>query len=233
MQTIQNETVLRSYKMASDRGFAPNPYGGVLTLATCKSHIRRCLTKEKSLGEWLAGFTSKGLNKKYKVSDKKLIYLARIDDILPMESYWDKYPIKRSYPSSDNIYRNVNGSLVWVPNPFHKTEKEQKDDLDGMKVIISRNYFYFGEKALSIEAFSKFSEINIPDGAACYGWLTIGRVVDALIKWVKNEAKKMATVEGQHHMFGEPHGPVVPSQDAALVASSGCLNVRSSPRGCS
>ena len=32
---------LISYKVKHDTGFAPNPYFGILTLATCKPAIRR------------------------------------------------------------------------------------------------------------------------------------------------------------------------------------------------
>jgi hypothetical protein len=55
---MQSNTILRSYKMTSDRGFAPNPYAGILTLAICKPYIRKHCAVE---GQWLAGFTSKRL----------------------------------------------------------------------------------------------------------------------------------------------------------------------------
>ena len=45
------------YKMTHDKGFAPNPYFDVLTLATCKPAIRRT----KKDGDWVAGFVSKAL----------------------------------------------------------------------------------------------------------------------------------------------------------------------------
>ena len=41
---------LFSYKMTSDTGFAPNPFGRRLTLATCKPMIRQS-THE---GDWVA-----------------------------------------------------------------------------------------------------------------------------------------------------------------------------------
>ena len=43
------------YKLRHDTGFAPNPFHGFLTLATCKPAIRRCRAK----GDWVAGFASK------------------------------------------------------------------------------------------------------------------------------------------------------------------------------
>ena len=47
-------TTIRSYKMTTATGFAPNYYGDILTLATCKSGIK----KTARIGEWIAGFTS-------------------------------------------------------------------------------------------------------------------------------------------------------------------------------
>ena len=48
---------LFSYKMTHDSGFAPNPFGRTLTLATCKPQIRL----HKSVDDWIAGFTSRTL----------------------------------------------------------------------------------------------------------------------------------------------------------------------------
>lgn len=45
---------LYSYKMTDDSGFAPNPYHGILTLATCKPRMRH----NTQVGNWVAGFTS-------------------------------------------------------------------------------------------------------------------------------------------------------------------------------
>lgn len=45
--------------MTDDTGFAPNPFFGILTLATCKPGIR--LTKK--VGDYIAGFTSERLCK--------------------------------------------------------------------------------------------------------------------------------------------------------------------------
>jgi hypothetical protein len=49
---------LFAYKMTHDTGFAPNPFHGACTLATCKPQIRL----HKRVGDWIAGFTSKRLN---------------------------------------------------------------------------------------------------------------------------------------------------------------------------
>lgn len=79
------------YKMSWNTGFAPNPFFGVLALATCKPSIRRMA----QLGDWIAGFTTKRLNPNQKAGEEKLIYLARVTERLTFAEYWQKYPMKR------------------------------------------------------------------------------------------------------------------------------------------
>jgi hypothetical protein len=50
-------SVTLRYKVTHDTGFAPNPFHGVLTLATSKRKIRAC----RKAGDWVAGFASRAL----------------------------------------------------------------------------------------------------------------------------------------------------------------------------
>lgn len=43
---------LYSYVITRDYGFAPNPFWGICSLATCKPQIRQRALK----GDWIAGF---------------------------------------------------------------------------------------------------------------------------------------------------------------------------------
>ncbi|MDE5880856.1 MAG: hypothetical protein K2H60_03925 [Muribaculaceae bacterium] len=129
---------LRCYLMTYDTQFAPNPFYGILTLATCKPVIRR----KAEIGDWISGWTAMEVrdkeNKKHTFKDgQKMIYLARITDKMTFAEYWEKYPEKRpvslssittekrcgrgcggkkqentSYNSGDNIYK-----------PYHKNDK--------------------------------------------------------------------------------------------------------------
>ncbi|MCD8352614.1 MAG: hypothetical protein LUC93_18585 [Planctomycetaceae bacterium] len=200
---MPNKAILRSYKMTSDRGFAPNPYAGVLTLATCKPYIRKsCAIK----GQWLAGFTSKALLPD-EGDNVKLIYLAKISDMVPMERYWDTYPAKRNCASADNIYRRGQDGKWTIVNCDIHNQGNMDADTVGENVIIANEYFYFGIKALRIsKALS--SKIRIPQGTAPYGWLSKGKDAEVFIGWVKGEAERMQPMKNHPHMFGEPHGPV-------------------------
>ena len=62
--------ILYSYKMSHDDRFAPNPYFGVLTLATCMSRMRY----NTPVGEWIAGW----------ISMRTLIYLAKVSEKLTL-----------------------------------------------------------------------------------------------------------------------------------------------------
>jgi len=101
---------LFSYKIKTDAGFAPNPFFGVLTLATCKPQIR----KSKKVGDWIAGFTSKTLCDD-EVGEERIIYLMQVTDKIYISEYFyhpdfkDKIPdLSREefvYQAGDNIYK--------------------------------------------------------------------------------------------------------------------------------
>jgi len=86
-----------TYKLTHDTGFAPNPFGGICTLATCKP----CMRKNRREGDWIAGFTSKQLynNLQRNCPDvPRLVYLMLIEDKVKFEKYWNnrKYDYKKT-----------------------------------------------------------------------------------------------------------------------------------------
>jgi hypothetical protein len=179
------ENYLRCYKMTYDTGFAPNPYHGVLTLATCKPDIRRN-AKE---GEWIAGFTAKEVFDKNGIKhtgfekNHKLIYLAKVKYIMTLGEYWecDKYKNKRPQNSAqsrnttkcgcggssaknnipdtgDNIYKMVNGELVQQPNGHHNSKETAKHDTRGEFVLICKEFYYFGvENAIDVSSVFQYA----------------------------------------------------------------------------
>lgn len=65
------------YKLNHDYGLAPNPFGGIMTLAVCKGDIRR--NKNLAVGDWIIGTGSKKMNML-----NQLIYAMRVDGCLLM-----------------------------------------------------------------------------------------------------------------------------------------------------
>jgi hypothetical protein len=152
---------LFSYKMTDDTGFAPNPFWGMLTLATCKPEIRRTKREE----DWIAGFTSKALCGD-PVGQEKLIYLMEITKKEQLRYYFtsqdfrDKKPLDGCHhvcKIGDNIYQplcvNASASEDFKRLPealYHCTESNKQKDLGGGFVLISTKFFYFGGEALRI-----------------------------------------------------------------------------------
>ena len=146
---------LFAYKLAHDTGFAPNPFWGVLTLATCKPLIRLA----KQPGDWIAGFTSKALCGD-SVGQERLVYLMEVTDRLSFADYFNSSIYKMKIPkpkepklvfrTGDNIYRPTFKEahecdyFVRIENPNHG-ESDKKKDLSG-DLSCSNKFYYFGEK---------------------------------------------------------------------------------------
>ena len=101
------EPRLYSYKMTNDSGFAPNPFSGILTLATCKASMRR----SKKIGDWIAGFTSGALCGD-PVGAERLVYVMKVSQKIPIAEYHgdrrfrskipnqaSRVPVRRKEPS--------------------------------------------------------------------------------------------------------------------------------------
>lgn len=90
--------ILYSYRMSYDEGFAPNPYFGVLTLATCKPAIRRSgpLASELNAGNevWISGWAAQRLAPPTG-GERSLIWLGKVTKCIPLGEYWEQYHDKR------------------------------------------------------------------------------------------------------------------------------------------
>lgn len=175
---------LFSYIVPTDSGFAPNPYGGICTLACCKPKIRQYA----NIGDWIIGTTpspEKG----------KLVYAMRVDRGLTFDLYWQypEYECKKPNKDNgcgDNIYKmGADGELVQVKNLSHN-EKHIKADLSVNRILISNTFYYFG--ANSVEIPKKFRPLvqkkqghkRIKSASNTYD------VVTAFIDWLQKSFKQ-------------------------------------------
>lgn len=140
---------LYSYVVRYDYGFAPNPFHGVCTLATCKPGIRG----SAAVGDWVLGTGSAD----YQLQGK-LVYAMRVSETLSFNEYWlnNRFEVKRPYlrgslvqAFGDNIYHESGGE--WIQERSrHSNEdgslnsKHLKRDLSGRKVLIGYEYVYWG-----------------------------------------------------------------------------------------
>jgi Nucleotide modification associated domain 2 len=139
-----------SYIVRYDYGFAPNPFEGYCTVATCKPQIRR----SAQVGDWIMGTGSAD-----KSLTGRLVYAMQVDEVLTFDDYWkdarftrkvptDAGAVKRAY--GDNIYHHRDDG-EWLqadsrhsladgkPNPGHV-----KVDTSVDAVLIGRRFSYFG-----------------------------------------------------------------------------------------
>lgn len=143
-----------SYIITRDFGFAPNPFYGVLTLATCKPRIRACA----QVGDYLIGNSSKAMG-------NKLIYMAQIADVISFDQYWldERFKCKKPVMNGsfktlygDNIYHRENGE--WIQANSHHSNVDGSVNLSNLKrdtattnrVLICPHFFYLGESMIDI-----------------------------------------------------------------------------------
>lgn len=139
---------ISAYIVRHDTGFAPNPFGGVCTLACCKPLIR----KNANPGDIIVGTASAHSDKR-----GRLIYAMKVDEVIPLENYWNRFPGKRPSNTSDkrrvgdNIWQKTKDGKAWkvAHGALHGMDK-QATDTDGKNVLISRNFYYFGDNAIEI-----------------------------------------------------------------------------------
>ena len=185
MKKIETSTNLKntrlfSYKMTDDTGFAPNQFKDFLTLANCKSKMRKYRTQS---GDWVAGFSSVKLNKD-PVGHERLVYLMEIKYKVVYKEYWTntKYECKKPITNSEN-FEDKAGDNIYKPNKnaplgfeqiketiHHNNNNDQNDDLAGEYVLISKNFYYFGSSPINISNCGQ--KLNIPKGVCPYGLIT-------------------------------------------------------------
>ncbi|MER8827351.1 hypothetical protein NKH73_14780 [Mesorhizobium sp. M0938] len=158
--------VLFSYVVRWDHGFAPNPFYGVCSLATCKPGLR----KKANVGDWVLGTgpSKRGLA-------DRAVFLMRVDEITSFDAYWrdPRFLAKRPVLSGsfkvrfgDNIYHRANPGSPWIQadsrHSQHGAVANQKnlnrDTGTTDKVLLSMNFKYWGDQAPQLpQQFAHFA----------------------------------------------------------------------------
>jgi len=144
-------TRLHSYVVRYDSGFAPNPFYGYCTLATCKPSIR----KSARIGDWIVGC---GSNAKGVRRGGHLVYAMRVTEAASFQQYWNdprfqgKKPERRGsrkQSCGDNIYHMAGGGWGQLDS-FHTNADGSPNgrhinrDTGVDRVLISDDFCYFG-----------------------------------------------------------------------------------------
>lgn len=145
------------YVIDRDFGFAPNPFHGVCTLATCKPQIRSVA----KVGDWILGMGGGRLR-----ATGHCIFSMKVGRKLTFNQYWadpeyrDKRPVRngsRRLLVGDNIYHQIGGAGEWMQEDSHHSYEDGtpnphniKNDTQTDAVLISDHFFYFGRDAARI-----------------------------------------------------------------------------------
>lgn len=149
---------LYSYKITRDFGFAPNPFHGVLTLATCKPGIRKgAVAGDIVVG---CGSASNGLV-------GRAIFVARVSGKCSFQQYWDdpRFEPKKPYFGGsasrgygDNIYHRAADGEWLQERSHHSLENGGINaanlirDTSADHVLWSTEFVYYGHAAIPIPA---------------------------------------------------------------------------------
>ncbi|RYD57624.1 MAG: hypothetical protein EOP56_07545 [Sphingobacteriales bacterium] len=179
-----------TYPIVRDFGFAPNPFGGYCTLATCKPLLR----KHAAVGDWIFGTTSVTGHSVV----GRLVYAMRVDEKLTFNEYWHDPRFFYKKPTfngsliqcyGDNIY-HLKSDAKWHQEDSHHSlnggatnMKNLRNDTQWPNVLISRRYYYFGKNHVVIPEDIKvemchnkrvptYKEIPEPIGQQAIKWLS-------------------------------------------------------------
>ena len=155
---------LYSYVVARDYGFAPNPFFGICSLATCKPQIRGTA----QIGDWIVGTGSKrtGL-------DGYLVFAMRVEEALTYDDYWHTERFRSKRPQlkgsrkqafGDNIYHRHPKTGRWLQENSHHSLASGRPNIRNIKrdtsvsrVLLGTDFTYWGKDAPKIpEAFRDY-----------------------------------------------------------------------------
>jgi len=144
---------LHSYVVRYDSGFAPNPFYGYCTLATCKPSIRRSAQP----GDWIVGC---GSNDQSVRRGGYLVYAMRVTETLSFDQYdkdvrfIHKKPFRcgsRKQSCGDNIYSRSADDASWSQRDSFHSKADGTPNADHIardtgvnRVLISDDFVYFG-----------------------------------------------------------------------------------------
>lgn len=142
------------YVVARDFGFAPNPFHGVCTLATCKPKIRGTA----NVGDWVVGLGGSGLK-----ATGKCIYFMQVTGAMSFTEYWNDPDFKAKRPArngsritmlGDNIYHRDCEDDPWTQENSHHSRADGTpewfnvgNDTSRDRILYSTWFVYFGKEA--------------------------------------------------------------------------------------
>lgn len=180
------------YRMDHDYGFAPNPFWGTLSLATCKAQIRK--SPALASGDWIVGLGSKAMG-----NENKIIYAACVGEIITFDQYWEdpRFQMKKANVKGsliqmygDNVYHTVDGKVVQehCAHSNDPNDKHKKSDTSGKNVLLCQKFYYFGNKAPKLPDDLSYIE-NIGNPRA-YKYTDLDNAqINGFVSWLESNYK--------------------------------------------
>lgn len=147
-------TSIYVYAVSYDLGFAPNPFGGLCSLACCKPKIRKMAVK----GDWIVGLT--GVKTKPVL---RCVFAMIVTRYTGFDDYWanlefrTRRPVRNGSPKKqvgDNIYHRETSESDWVQEDSVHSETDGTQsqlntahDTRINRVLLSDQFVYFGALA--------------------------------------------------------------------------------------
>jgi hypothetical protein len=183
---------LYSYVVARDFGFAPNPFYGFCTLATCKPDIR----KTAQAGDWVIGTGSKSNGR-----EGHLVFAMRVSEAMTFDQYWADPRFESKRPSlhgslkqafGDNIYHHKGGGGWSQENSHHSmhdgsTNSENVEhDTRTDRVLISDHFAYWGGQGPDIPAeFRDWDGVDVCLGRQGHRCNFPDELVEQFVQWLE------------------------------------------------
>lgn len=184
-----------SYVVRYDSGFAPNPFYGYCTLATCKPDVRRAA----QVGDWVVGSASNNRSVK---RGGHLVYAMRVTEAISFDVYANdkrfssKRPFRmgsRKQSCGDDIYYRRTPNSHWSQiNSFHSNEdgtiqpQHVARDTGVNRVLISNDFIaWWGRTKFpsNLRDRSGRSICKSGIGRSCFD---DPKLIDALEQWIRS-----------------------------------------------
>lgn len=186
--------------IARDFGFAPNPFFGTCTLATCKPDVR----KSAKINDWVLGVAGRKLDRNIY---RHCILLMKVTEKLNFQQYWEDERFELKKPCRNGSLMKMVGDNIYHKDPLNKWQQEDshhsmpdgttnttnlnRDTSRCEQVLVSNKFFYFGKKAIQIDLESIEYRSGLGSKKICLDSNTAAR---ALIENVYHENKRKLNI---------------------------------------
>ena len=177
------------YAVSYDLGFAPNPFGGLCSLACCKPKIR----EKAVVGEWIIGLTGVKIK-----PAMRCIFAMIVTSSISFDEYWahpsftTRRPVRNGTSKKqvgDNIYHRDEATSPWVQEDSVHSQVDGTQcplntahDTRINRVLLSDKFVYFGAAAPIMPqtirdalAYSRnprdYRKFNAAEGRPLIDWL--------------------------------------------------------------